>query len=171
MGFEDLDEKQRENLAKAMNSLLSNPEVSTDVKRLLMKADPKMKFADVAQADALDKARKETTDKISELEAKLMEEQAIRVREERHRQAREKGISPEDVEKVVTDYKVMDWDKAMQIAERLREMAPASAEPAFDAKPELPNEKELWADPRGYANKIAHQMIDQFGGRRTGRSN
>lgn len=166
MGFEDLDEKQRENLAKAMNSLLSNPEVSTDVKRLLMKADPKMKFADVAQADALDKVREESGAKISELEAKLMEEQAIRVRQERHAQARAQGLNPEDVEKVVTEYKVMDWDKAMQIAERLREMAPASPEPTFDAKPALPDEKELWADPKGYANRIAHQMIDEFRGRR-----
>lgn len=166
MGFEDLDEKQRENLAKAMNSLLTNPEVSTDVKRLLMKADPKMKFADVAQADALAKLEEKSATKISELEAKLMEEQAIRVREERHRQAREKGLSPEDVEKVVTEYKVMDWDKAMQIADRLREMAPASAEPTFDAKPNLPDEKELWADPKRYANGIAHKMIDEFRGRR-----
>lgn len=160
--FEELDEKAREGFARSMHKLLSNPEVSEDAKRLLMRADPSLKFPSVQAADAASAEFKKRDDRIGELEGKLIEQEARARLNALHQQARDRGLDPAEVEKVIEKYKMTDWTRAMELTEVLGRSAPASAE--TPAREELPkdDQKKLWNDPDAFARDTAKKMLDEF---------
>lgn len=162
-GLEGLSEEQVTALAKAARKLLHSNDatVSKEAKRLLMKADPTIKFADVQAEDAIGTELTKRDEQITELRNKLIEQDALRNREACHARAREKGLDPAAVEKTVVDYKVMDWDKAMEITERLQTMAPSSPEPEQDRLNRMPDDKDLLANPDKWAREMAHKSITE----------
>lgn len=164
--FEDLSDDQIKALAKIQHKLLNNPEVSRQVKRLISKTDPTVRFADIEAEDQTAAALKERDKEIERLNAKQIEQDARERRAECHAKARDRGLKPEDVEKTITDYKVMDWDRAMDITERLQAMAPADAESPHDAV-RLPDDKTLLDDPAGWARKQAATAINELRGRKS----
>jgi hypothetical protein len=167
--FEQLTEEQRAALARVGHKLFHNPEVSKDAKRLLMKADPQVKFPEIQTEDAMDEKLIKRDDKIKELEQSIMQNEARQRLEERRKDARERGIDPEEVEKAMTERGIGKWETAMEFVELTHRSAPATAA-SIDAgnSTELPPdaEKEFWKDPQGASRKMAHQAIDELAQRR-----
>jgi hypothetical protein len=167
--FEQLTDEQRAALARAAHSLFHNPEVSRDAKRLLMKANPAVKFPEIETQDAVEESLKSRDKKIETLEQQIMQNEARQRLEERRAEARAKGIDPEEVEKAMTDRGIAKWETAMEFVELTHRSAPATAA-SVDmglSTPTPPNDdKEFWQDPAGVSRKRAHEAIDELQARR-----
>lgn len=159
--YEELSDEQRKNRVNILEKLLTNPEVSGAVKRAITKVDPTIKFADVEQDDRTAAQLAARDKKIDELQAAQMEADATRRREAAHVRARERGLDPAEVEKTITEYKIADWDKAMDITDRLTHAAPATPE-SFDNVLQMPDMKGLWEDPDKWARAEAHKSVDEM---------
>lgn len=166
--FEELTDEQRLQLARAGYRLFHNPDVSQDAKRLLMKANPQVRFPDIEQEE-----RKSRDEKIAELEHKQLEGEMNRRLEEKRAVARDRGLDPSEVEALVIERgkqgRVIDWESAMELLEYQKQTAAAT--PAGDDwKPgnRMPGIKEMLqsSDPAKIAREIAHQTIDELRGRR-----
>lgn len=162
-----LNDSQRENLAKAGLRLFDNPDVSPKAKELLMKADPSVRFPEVLQANELTRIREENAENLRKLEQSQLEERAERNREKRWAEARDAGVDPEEVEKVIVEKGIAKWDAAVEFVQmRQRTATPTPA--AYDTSRnfELPDGKNDWfKDPTKKARAEAHKAIDELRGR------
>lgn len=163
--YEDLTDAQRKPYFEAARKLFDNPASNRRVKKLLMEIDPNIKYSDIEAEARTEEQLKERDNKIAELQASQMEEAATRRREAAHQRARERGLDPVEVEKTITEYKVADWDKAMDITDRLTHAAPASPD-YLDNVHQMPDNKALWADPDKFAREEAHKTINEMLGNR-----
>ena len=167
-GFEDLSDAQKLALAQAAHKLFQNPEVNKDAKRLLMKADPSVKFPEIETQDQFQSELTKRDDKIKELSDKQMEVAAQHRREAMHEQARERGLKPEDVEDAIVKKGIANWDTAMEYVELSQRAAP-STPASFESNLETPGAKEMWKDPKKWAREQAHAAIDEISKRRNAR--
>jgi hypothetical protein len=141
-------------------------------KRLLKKMDPATyNFPELATADLVEKSNEKNAKQIEKLEQEMIQQNARIELEKKHAQARDRGLDPAEVEKVVVEKKIYDWDAAMQFVEMLHQSAPASADAINDAgnstrMPTAEDEKELWKNPAEWAAKQAHAEIDELTKRR-----
>jgi len=173
--FAQLTDEQRANLARVAHKMFHNPDVSREAKRLLMKADPTVKFPEIETEDLVEKKTESMQKKIDELQQQQIEANARTELARKHDLARARGLDPAEVEKNFMEKKIYDWDVAMQFTEMLHQ----SAAPTPDAingggnstqMPTEADEKELWADPAKWASKQAHAAIDELNARRKQRA-
>lgn len=122
--LENTTEEQRLSLARAMQTLLNNPEVSRDTKRLLKKVDPKLQFPDLEVDERI--AKFEETQR--EREKEREEAERVRRANESYEQIRGKvtarGFKVEDVETVMKDKGIANYDTAMDFIEAQHRLAP-----------------------------------------------
>jgi hypothetical protein len=167
--FEDLTDAQKATLAAVGYRLFHNPEVSSAAKRLLMKADPKVKFPEIETQDAVESSLEKRDKKIEELEQRLIQESAERNLEKRHEEARARGLDPADVEKAIVERGIGKWETAMEFVELTQRAAaptPASLN-GVGLSTTIPSEdKEFQKDPAAWANRVAHDTIDELRGRK-----
>lgn len=122
--LENVSEDQRLALARAMNTLLNNPEVARDTKRLLKKIDPKLQFPDLEVEDTVQKFREEQAEKDK------VRDEADRVRRanESYEQIRGKvtarGFAVDEVEKMMKEKGIANYDTAMEYIDAQRQLAP-----------------------------------------------
>jgi hypothetical protein len=166
--FEDLTDAQKATLAAVGYRLFHNPEVSSAAKRLLMKADPKVKFPEIETQDAVESSLEKRDKKIEELEQRLIQESAERNLAKRHDEARARGLDPADVEKAIIERGIGKWETAMEFVELTqRAAAPTPASLNTGLSTVVPSEdKEFQKDPAKWANDEAHRVIDELRGRR-----
>jgi len=168
--LEDLTEEQRTNIIKrasVLQKLLDNPEVSEDVKRAIMKTDKSVRFSEVLAKDEVQGALEGQKKKIEELQQQMIEQNARAALEARHREARDRGLDPADVEKAIVDRGIGKWETAMEFVELTqRAAAPTPASMNYGNSTPLPDEKEFYKDPEAWKNKTAHEVIDELRGRR-----
>jgi hypothetical protein len=171
--LENLTPEQLKNLATASHRLLSSSEAES-FKRLLKKMDPATyNFPELATADLVEKSNEKNAKQIEKIEQEMIQQNARIELERKHAQARDRGLDPAEVEKVVVEKKIYDWDAAMQFVEMLHQSAPASAdainEGAAGSSTRMPTDddlKELWKNPAEWAAKQAHAEIDELTKRR-----
>jgi hypothetical protein len=163
--FEQLSDAQRLALGRAAHKLFQNPEVSREAKKLLMKADPTVKFPEIETDDRIDKELKTRDEKIAELTNRQIEAEASARRRALHDQARAKGLKPEDVEDAIVKKGIANWDTAMEYVELSQQAAPATPA-SYDSTMKMPDTKELWKDPAKWAREQTHAAIDEIQKRR-----
>jgi hypothetical protein len=168
--FEQLTDEQRAALARVGHKLFHSPEVSKDAKRLLMKADPAVKFPEIETQDAVEKSLEKRDEKIQALENQIMQTEAQRRLDERRAEARAKGIDPEEVEKAMTERGIGKWETAMEFVELTHRSAPATASSidnvGLSTVMPADTEKEFWKDPAAWSRKEAHAVVDELQARR-----
>ena len=162
-GLEDLTDAQKDNRARAAHKLLANKDTATATKRLLMKADPSVHFADVEAEDRAAEIDARVNKRIEEMTASQMQQRAEAERERRHQQARDRGLDPAEVEKAIIDRGIANWDTAMEFCEMQKQSAvptPSSFEPArFD----LPKGTDDWfKNPAKKARDEAYAAISDL---------
>jgi hypothetical protein len=168
--FEDLTDAQRLALAKAGHKLLQNPEVASDAKRLLMKADKSLRFPEIETADAIDGQLKKRDEKIEALENKLVQTEAQQRLAEKKAQAAARGLEWDDVQKAITERGIANVETAMEFVELTKRSAvptPAAYDEPIDLIPAAA-EKDFWANPQKAVREMAHQTIDELKARRMG---
>jgi hypothetical protein len=165
MSLEELTDDQRNSIA--LKKLFNHPELGMEAKRLYKKVVPDARFPDLEIADRL-AADKQSTDKeVNDLREKvqLMEIQARRTGE--HAKIREAGLDPNVVEKVMTDEKISSYDTAIKYLQAQQRGAPST--PASITPIRMPdNLSEIQKDPRKWAQKTAHDAINELISQRRG---
>ena len=173
--LESLTPEQKDNLVRAANDILSNPETNLEFKRLYKKANPKVNFPELQQEESVDKALKSRDEKIAALEAAQLERDVEARLAAKRALAEREGIDPAEVEAIIIERgkqgRVIDWESAMEIVKMQRQLAaatPAAATDRFTAPKDTPGIKDMLLsdDPASIARKIAHDTIDQLRGRR-----
>lgn len=166
--FEELTDAQRDALAKAGHKLFQNPEVSSEAKRLLMKADKNVRFPEIETSDQLGGELKKRDDKIDALTNELRQTEARRRLEEQRTAARGRGLDPAEVEKAITERGIGSWDTAMEFVELTHRAAtptPAAYDEPLDV---MPTGKEFWNNPEKATREMAHKAVDELKARRQG---
>ena len=164
MSLENLTDVQRDNLAIAAQKLLNNAELSPQVKKLLMKADPQTyRFPEIEQEQVTQEREKKLNDKIEALEQKHIEESARRNLERKHAEAIARGLDPAEVEKAITEKHIGSWETAMEHVELSKRIAAATPSTFETVRRDvLPDTKEIWGDRRKWAAAQAHSAIDDI---------
>ena len=147
-------------MLEAGRKLFTNPEISREAKRLLKKADPSARFADVEMEDELGKVRSENDAKTAALEEKLAKQQAEARLAETRRQLRENGTDVEALETWMKENEVWSYDKAAKIFAQIN--TPAAATPASMTPMHLPDNKGLWQDPKKWSNDEAYATMNDI---------
>lgn len=165
VSLENYTEEQRANLARLGHTLLTNPEVAAQTKRLIKKVNPQAQFPDIDIEDRFETLKQEQQaqrDKDHEAERVRRSNEAY----ERTRGAVvARGHKIEDVEKVMKDKGIANYDTAMELMEAQQQLAAPTAESLTSMQ--MPSEtKEIMKDPRGWSNRMAHGAIDELRKRR-----
>lgn len=111
-----------------MMALLKNPEVANDTKRLLKKIDPKLNFPELVVADELDKFRKEQAEKDAAREETERVKQSNASYESTRGRLLAKGFDIKEVEKVMQDRGIANYDTAAEFMENSRKLAAPTPE-------------------------------------------
>lgn len=164
MSLENLTDVQRDNLALAAQKLLNNAELSPQVKKLLMKADPQTyRFPEIEAETQFDARLKDRDEKIAALEQRQIEESAQRNRERKHADATARGLDPAEVEKAIVEKHIGSWETAMEHVELSKRIAAATPSTFETVRRDvLPDTKEIWGDRRKWAASQAHSAIDDI---------
>jgi hypothetical protein len=164
MSLEGLSPSQINQLATGMQALLNSTD--TDVRRgaqrLLKKVDNKLNFPELDMQDAIESAIKPVKEESEALKSKLQEEEFRRQVQEDHKRVVARGFKVDDVQKVMKERGIVNFDTAMNIMDmeqRLATPTPESVSGVYN----LPDEsKEIFKNPAQWARKTAHQLIDQL---------
>jgi hypothetical protein len=161
--FEEMTDEQRSALGRAAHKLFHNSEISPRAKRLLMEADPTVRFPEIDQEKAISDQLAARDKKIEELTDRQIQQEAQARREKSHADARARGLDPAAVEDAIVKRKIGDWDTAMEFVEMSTRLA-AATPASFESAPsmDLPDHKDLWKDPRKFALREAHAEIDNI---------
>lgn len=162
-GLEDLTPEQRSQLNLAQ-LLLSDPDTSKQARRLAQKLKPELKFSDIELEDQIAASNKSAAKRVEGLEQQLAREKFERERAAMHAKLRERNLDPAAVEKVMTENGIANYELA---AEVLEARSLAAAPTPDDVTPlTMPTgtqgAKDLWKDPRGYAQAVAYDVLNGF---------
>jgi hypothetical protein len=163
-GLEDLTPQQRAHLALGA-SLMGNPETADDARRLLRKADPKFKAADLDLQDKLEAEKKAREDDITKLREERETDKRNAWYAEQTRKVSAAGLDLAKLEETMKTKKIADYDTAIEFMQSQQSMAEPTHESVIPMA--MPDDKALWKDPKKTARDIAHSMINEFRGRRT----
>ena len=133
--FEDMSEAQRNDLGKRLHGMLLNPDVAPQVKKLLQKTDPTLRFPELEVADAVQKELKERDEKISKLEAEQIRGGRRARRAERRAAASPEGLDPDEVEKAIVEKGITNWDTAVELVRLSKLAAPPTPANAYQHPP------------------------------------
>lgn len=122
--LENVPEDQRTSLARAMHTLLNNPEVARDTKRLLKKVDPNLQFPDLEVGDEIARFREEQADKDRKRDEADRVARANDNYEKLRGKVLERGFNVEEVEKVMKEKGIANYDTAMEYIDAQRQLAP-----------------------------------------------
>lgn len=161
MSLENYTEEQRATLAKSMDALLRNPEVSKDAKKLLKKVDPKLSFPELELDERIEKATEQGNERIKKLEDELNVERRNREYRDQLQAVREKGFEPTEVEKIMTEHKIADYSTAMKFMEMERSLAPPTPESLTPFT--MPDEtKDIMKNPKQWANRKGMEALNEI---------
>lgn len=139
--------------------LMSDPSTSKEARRLAKKLKPELRFADLDLEDQL-RTQQEANDKRwADEQERQRKEKFERDRATAHARLRERNLDPTAVEKLMTEMGIANYDAAAEILESRA----ALAEPSPDnvTPMDLPDNKDLWKDPVGWARKQAFEAISE----------
>lgn len=165
VSLENYTPEQRDNLARLAVTLSQTPEVSRDFKKLVKKVNPAAQFPDIEVDERFEALKKEQ----DEREAKRADEERVRRSNDAYEQTRgrvtSKGHKIEDVEKVMKEKGIANYDTAMEYMENAARLAAPTPESL--GRMEMPAEtNEILKNPKGWAQKTAHAAVSELMKRR-----
>lgn len=159
MSLENMTEAERN--SAALKRMMNHPELGLEAKRLWKKIEPTANFPDLDIRDQLDANTKANTDKIEALEQQLRERDVLARREANHELIREAGLEVDQVEKVMTDEKILNYSTAIKYLKGQSALAPPT--PQVITPIRMPdNMKEIQKNPVGWARLEAHNALNEL---------
>lgn len=159
--YENLSLEDQQALGQTMHRLLSNPDLRKTTLGLLKKADPSVSLPEVELDERFEALQNTANEKIASLESKLAQKELAEQRARDLAALRERGLDPTEVEKVMVDKRIGDYDTAARFMELERQMAtptPSSVTPIA-----LPDDaKAIVKNPRAWATNEASRAISEL---------
>jgi hypothetical protein len=169
-GIEDLTPDQAQQLRLGA-ILLKNPDVARKAKRLAKEADPTLRIPEIELEDQIAAAGKVQADKIAELEQTVIKQDVERRREKFRADCVERGLKPEDVEKIVVDEKC-STATAIKLAIAMAQTAepgpgevvngPNGPHSPIEMRPDKDWRKLTGNALRRRSADVAHEMVNGF---------
>jgi len=158
----------QEILAKSqlVDVLYKDPKMRPKLLALVKEFAPDTRIPELDTATAVEERVKPMLAEVGTLRDDLAKERAERAREREHARAVAAGV-PEaelaDVEKMMTDKKIGDWDTAVTHYS----LTKRAAEPRSAPTPlQMPDMKGLWKNPKLWARNEAYKVIGEMRGGR-----
>ena len=159
--YENLSLEDQQALGQTMHRLLSNPDLRKTTLGLLKQADPSVSLPEVELDQRFDAFAAAQQKRIDELEAQAQQRQLADARQKQLDALRAQGLDPTEVEKVMVDRRIADYDTAANYLRMERQTAaptPASITPI--ALPE--DAKAIVKNPRAWATNEAHKALNEL---------
>jgi hypothetical protein len=161
--LEEMTPEQRD--ANALRRLFNHPELGIKAKRLYKELDPKANFPDLDIDDRITAATKSQAEKIEALEQQAREGEVLRRREANHAMIRAAGLDVEQVEKVMTDEKILKYETAINYVKGQSALAPPSPQSVTPIR--MPdNMKDIQKNPAAWARNEAFAAINELKAKR-----
>jgi hypothetical protein len=162
--LEDLSTEERSNVmreSEALRKLMNHPDVGLEAKRLYKKVVPDANFPELRQQEQIEAATKPLQDKIATMEREDLERRVAANRTANHKLCADAGYKPEDVEKVMSEEHIANYDTAIRYLKGQRALAPAT--PASVTPMRMPTEMgDIRKNPNGWAREQAFKAIDEI---------
>jgi hypothetical protein len=159
MSLEQMTDDERN--SAILKRLLNHPEVGRDAKRLWKKIEPKANFPDLDLEDQVAAQTKTLNEKIEKLEQEQLEGRVIANREANHKRIKDAGFDVAQVEKVMTDEKIANYDTAIKYLRGQSALAPPTPEAVTPIR--MPdNLKDIQKNPIAWARGEAFKAINEL---------
>jgi hypothetical protein len=159
MSLEDMTADERN--SKILQRLMNHPEVGREAKRLWKKVEPAANFPDLDLEDQVTKATQELNDKVAKLEQEQLEGRVLANRAANHKLVRDAGFDVEQVEKVMTDEKIANYETAIKYLRGQSALAPPTPEAVTPIR--MPdNLKDIQKNPTQWARGEAFKAINEL---------
>jgi hypothetical protein len=159
MSLEDMTEAERN--SEILKRLMNHPEVGREAKRLWKKVEPRANFPDLDLEDQVSAATKALNEKVEKLEQERIEDRVRANREANHKRVRDAGFEVEQVEKVMTDEKIANYDTAIKYLQGQSALAPPTPEAVTPIR--MPdNLKDIQKNPAQWARNEAFKAINEL---------
>jgi tetratricopeptide (TPR) repeat protein len=165
--LEDLPETEQIKALALYQFVQGNPDVAKKMRQIAREKNPNMPVPDT---DVLEdkmqnelKALREELKKRDEQSVQQLQEQR---RAEMHNRIKENGLDPEEVEKIMIDEKIGNYDTAIKYVKQMRELAPSTPEQITPMS--LPSGKDLWSDKNRWAKNQAFEAMNELKAKRFG---
>jgi hypothetical protein len=163
-GLEDLSPEDKARAYSLFQFLRQNPDVDKQVRRAAKAKNPNLSAPDIELEDALAAQAKNFDDKLAADRKERLDAIQAERRKEAHGRITAAGLKPEDVEKVMVDENIGNYDTAIRYLKAQQQLAPAT--PASVQPMSMPESKGLWADRNKFAKDTAFEAINELKARR-----
>lgn len=161
--LEEMTPEQRD--ALALRKLFNHPEVGKQAKRLYKKAVPDARFPDLEAEDAANERETKLQERMDKMEEADLARRVEQKRKENHEMVRAAGLDPADVEKVMTEEKILNYDTAVKyIKAQNANSAPSPGNMTPITMPD--NAKEIGKNPAAWARNEAFAAINDLKSKR-----
>jgi hypothetical protein len=165
--LEDLTSEQQAQAIRLFEFVQGNPDVAKDIRRAAKAKNPSMNAPDLDLEDRLEAQRKEFDEKLAADRKERLDALQAQRRTEAHQRIKDCGLSPDEVEKVMVDENIGNYDTAIKYVRAQKALAPATPESITPMT--MPDTKELWADKIKFARSEAFAAVNELKAqRRTG---
>lgn len=165
--LEELPESEQAKALALYQFVQGNPDVAKQMRKIAREKNPNMPVPDT---DVLEdkmqnelNALREEFKKRDEISIQQLQEQR---RSEMHTRIRSNGLDPEEVEKIMVDEKIGNYDTAIKYVKQMKELAPVTPESITPMS--LPSGKDLWADKNRWAKEQAFAAMSELKAKRFG---
>jgi hypothetical protein len=164
LSLENMTDEQREQAVRLFSFVKQNPDIEKQIRREAKKKHPNMQAPDIELEEAMEKQRAEFQEELKKRDQASLDALQAQRRAEAHAKIKSNGLDPEEIEKVMVDENIANYDTAIKYVRAQKQLAPATAESVSPMT--LPDTKGLWQDRNGFARKSAFDAINELKSRR-----
>lgn len=158
--LEDLTPEQQEQAVRLYSFVKQNPDVEKQIRREAKKKNPNMSAPDIDLEDALEKQRNEIMAELEKDRKAQTEALQAQRRKEAHDRIKSQGFDPDEVEKIMVDQNIGNYDTAVNYIRGQQQLAPATPESVTPMS--LPESKDLWSNKNKFARDTAFAAINDL---------
>lgn len=173
MSLENLTEREKQalNLGNLMATVLADPSLSRDAKRILKAKNPDLSFPELETEDAIGKVRKEANDRADLLQQELNRRDAIKALEAETSKIEAAGLDAKAVREFMEKKGITDVDVVIELFEQRAQLAEPTADstgngPFRFADVTQEELKSMWSNPQKWREEKAHAVIGEMRGQR-----
>lgn len=152
---------QRE--SAALRKMMNHPDIAIrmEAKRLWKKIEPTANFPDLDAHERDEQIRQKHAEDMAALRREMLERDVRAERAEKAQKAAAAGLTLEQVERVMVDDKIADYDVAIKYIRGQSALAPPT--PASVTPIRMPdNMKDIQKNPTQWARNAAHEAMNEI---------
>lgn len=169
-GLEELstEERAKFNLGNLVSTMLSDPTLSKDTKRLLKKKNPDLNFPELDAEEAIRAAEERSASQVNELKDALRRREAQDALAAEEAKITAAGLDPKAVRKFMTDEGINNVDVVIELFESRQALAEPTTNELSPFRFEGVTQddlKNIWKDPVKWREEKAYEVINELRGK------